>query len=137
MNGDAISTLQTAKIAQQGREFIHSHIEFAVSDGYGRFGFRFGHKDQRRFVFVLGKVTIHAVVRGVELAADKPLPEGRIAGVEGGVPILVPRQEIGVFAKAFRKVFFAEPFDNAGVGEVRLADKFRRGIIVFFLPPMN
>ena len=32
MNGDAISALQTTEIAQQRREFIHSHIEFAVGD---------------------------------------------------------------------------------------------------------
>ena len=32
VNGDAISALQTAEIAQQRREFIHSHIELAVSN---------------------------------------------------------------------------------------------------------
>ena len=137
MNGDAISALQAAEIAQQRREFIHSHIEFAVGDGYGRFGFRLRHKDQRRFVLVLGEVPVHAVVRGVDLAAHEPLPERRITGVERGVPVLVPAQQIGVLPEAFREILLAEAFEDVGIGQIRLADKFRGRIIVFFFPPMN
>ena len=137
VNGDAISALETAEIAQQRREFIHPHIEFAVGDGNGRFGFRLRHKDQRRFVFVLGEVPVHAVVGGVDLAAHEPLPERRITGVERGVPVLVPAQQIGVLPEAFREIFFAEAFHDAGIGQIRLADKFRGRIVVFFLPPMN
>ncbi len=137
MNGDAISGLQTAEIAQQRREFIHSHIEFAVGDGYGRFGFRFRNKDHRRFVLVLGEVPVHAVVRGVDLAAHEPLPERRIAGVERRVPVLVPAQQVGVLPEAFREILLAEAFDDVGIGQIRLADKFRGRIVVFLLPPMD
>ncbi len=35
MNGDAIAALQPAEVAQQRREFIHSHVEFAVGNGTG------------------------------------------------------------------------------------------------------
>ena len=129
--------LQTAEIAQQRREFIHSHIELAVGDGYGRFGFRFRNKDERRFVLVLGEVPVHAVVRGVDLAADEPLPERWIAGVERGVPVLVPAQQIGIVTEAFREIFLAEAFVDVGIGQVCLADKLRGGIIVFLLPPMH
>ncbi len=137
MNGDAISALQTTKIAQQRREFIHSHIKLAISNGNGHLVFGFRDKDQRRFVLVLGQVPVHAVVGGVDLAPRKPLPERRITGIERGVPVLVPAQKIGVLSKAFRKVFLTEAFDDVGIGQIRLADELRGRIIVFFLPPMN
>ncbi len=137
MNGDAISTLQAAEIAQQRREFIHSHIEFAVGDRYGRFRFRFRHKDQRRFVLVFGEVPVHAVVGGVDLAAHEPLPERRIAGVKRGVPVLVPAQQVGVLAEAIREVLLAEALDDAGIGQIRLADKFRGRVVALLFAPMN
>jgi len=41
MNGDAIAGFQLAEIAQQCGKFIHSHIQFAVGEGYRRLGFWF------------------------------------------------------------------------------------------------
>ncbi len=137
MNGDAVAALETTEIAQQSRKFVHSDIEFAIGDGYRRFGFRFRNKDERRFVLVLIEVPVHAIVRGVDLAAHEPFPERRIAGVEGGVPVLVPAQQVGVLSEAFRKIFLAEAFVDVGIGQICLADKFRGRIIVFFFPPMN
>ena len=137
VNGDAISGLETAVISQQGREFIDSHIEFAVGDGYSGFRLRFRNKDQGRFVLVLVEMPIHAVVGGVDLAAHEPLPERRIAGVEGFVPVLVPSQQVGVFAEAFRVILFAKAFDDAGIGQIRLADKLRVRIVILFLAPVN
>src|SRR6516164_5427020 len=137
MNGDAISALQATETTQQRREFIHSHIEFAVGDRYSRLGFRFGDKDERRFVLVLCEVPVDTVVGGVDLAADEPLPERRITGVERGMPVFVPAQHISVLPEAFWEIFLAEPFVDVGIGQICLADKFRGRIIVFFLPPMD
>jgi hypothetical protein len=53
-------------------------------------------------------VPIDAVVAGVDLAADEPLPERRIAGVQCSVPVLIPGQQIGVFFEALREVFQPE-----------------------------
>ena len=80
---------------------------------------------------------VHAVVRSIQLASDKPLPKRRLIGIEGGMPILIPTQHVGVFAKAFWKILFAEAFVHGGVREVRLSDKFRRRIKIFFFPPMH
>ena len=77
------------------------------------FVFRLGNEDQRRLVLVLGQVAIDAVVAGVELSADEPLPERRVTGVERGVPVLIPVEQFGVFAEAFGEISFAESVDDA------------------------
>src|ERR1019366_2203778 len=110
MNGDAVSGFQATEITEQRREFIHSYIEFAVGEGYGRLGFRLRNKDDCRFVLVLVEMAVHAVVRGVDFAAHEPLPEWRITGIERRVPVLVPAQQIGVLAEALREIFLAEAF---------------------------
>ena len=76
-------------------------------------------------VLVFWKVPVDAIVAGVDFAADEPLPAGRVAGIERGVPILIPIQEIGVFLEALRKVVEAEPVINPRIGHVRLGDEFR------------
>ena len=101
VNGDAVAGFQSGKIAQHGGDFIHAAVQLLVGDHRGGFFFRLGNEDQRGFIFVLFEVAIDAVVAGVQLAADEPLPEGRIAGVERGVPVLVPVKQLGVFAKTF------------------------------------
>src|SRR5208282_4500546 len=77
------------------------------------------------------------VVGGVDLAAHEPLPERRITGVERGVPVLVPSQQISVLPETFRVVLLAEAFDDTGIGQIRLANKFRGRIVIFLLPPMD
>src|ERR1700719_1833300 len=94
-------------------------------------------ENQGGFVFVLCEMAVAAVVAGVELAADKPFPKGRIAGVQRGVPILIPVEEFGVVAEAFGEILFAEALDDRGVVEVGLPNKFRRGEKILFLFPMN
>jgi len=64
---------------------------------------RFWNPNQRHFVLILRQVPVHAVVTRIDLSADKPLPERRIARVERGVPILIPGQQIGILLKAFGK----------------------------------
>jgi hypothetical protein len=85
----------------------------------------------------LSQMTIDAVVAGVELAAYKPFPKGRIVGVQSGVPILIPIQQIGVFAKTFWKMLFIETRDEIRIIQVGLADEFGGRIKIFFFFPMH
>ena len=83
------------------------------------------------------EVTVDAVVADVQLAPDEPLPKGRIAGVESGVPIVVPVEELGVFVEAFREMFFAEFLDKSGIGEIGLGGEASRRVEVFFFFPVD
>ncbi len=137
MNRDAVAGLEAGKIAEHRGDFIHAAIEFLVGDDGSGFAFWLRDENQRRFVLVLGEMAVHAVVAGIEFAADKPLPERWIAGVQRGVPILIPVKEFGVIAKAFRKVLFAETLDEIGIVQIGLPDKFRRRQKTLFLFPMH
>ena len=53
------------------------------------------------------------------------------------MPVLIPTEEVGVFAEALRKLIFAEAVKNVGIGKVGLPDKFRRRIVVFLFAPMD
>jgi hypothetical protein len=80
-------------------------------------------------------MTVDAVIGNVDLAADKPTPERRVAGIEYRLPVFVPGQQIGVFLEAVRKILQAEAFVHIRVGHVRLGDEtYRRGVITLFLP---
>ena len=59
-------------------------------------------------VFVLGKVPVNAVIAHIELAADKPFPEGSVTGIKDGMPFLVPGQKICIFCKAIREIIETE-----------------------------
>ena len=84
---------------------------------------------------MLGKMAVHAVVASVELSADEPFPEGRIAGVKRLAPGLVPIEQGSVMVEAFGKTLFVEFFDQGGVLEIGLCDEFlRRTEILLFLP---
>jgi hypothetical protein len=48
-------------------------------------------------------VPVHTVVTGVQLSADKPLPERGIAGIKRGMPIVIPGEQISIFLKALRE----------------------------------
>jgi hypothetical protein len=58
------------------------------------------------------------------LAAREPFPARCIAGIQDGVPVFIPVEEIGVFFEAIRKVVQAEPFINVGIGHIGLSNKF-------------
>src|SRR5437762_13962744 len=74
---------------------------------------------------------------GIEFAADEPFPEGRVAGVEGLAPGFVPMEEGSVMVEAFRKMLFAEFFDEGGIGEIGLSDELLGRSKVFFFFPVN
>src|SRR6478736_10099510 len=137
MDGDAISSFQSAKIPQQRRHFIHAIVEFLVRDGDRRDIFRLAHKDKCSFVPILLKMTIDTVVTGVEFAAGIPLPERSVTGIKRGVPILVPAQKVCIFTEAFGEILFAEALINGGISEISLTDKFRAWVEVLLFFPMN
>src|SRR5882762_932481 len=137
VNGDAVTSLEPGEIAQHGGDFVHAPVKLLESDDRGGFAFRFRYENQRRFVFVFGKVPVDAVVAGVEFAADKPFPKWRVAGVQCGVPIPIPMQQFGVLAKTFRKILLAETLDHRWVVQIGLANKFRRGIKTLFFFPVH
>jgi hypothetical protein len=60
-------------------------------------------------------VPIDAVDAGIQPAADKPLPERRVAGVEHRLPLGIPGEKIGVFLEAVGKVLLAESLEDVGV----------------------
>ena len=61
------------------------------------FIFWFRYPNDGRFIFVLGKMAIDAVIAGIDFAANEPFPTGRIARIEGCVPALIPGEQIGIF----------------------------------------
>src|ERR1019366_6523285 len=104
---------------------------------YERLVFPRRHTDQGGLVLVLGQVPVDAVITGVELSAHEPLPEGWFAGVEHGVPALVPRQHLRVFLEAIREIRLAESFVYIGIGQIRLVDEFSGRIVQLLLPPVD
>src|ERR1700730_273743 len=79
----------------------------------------------------------HAVGGGGDLTANEPLPERRIAGIECGMPVLIPTQQVGIFTKTFGEILFAEAFDYIGVSEIGLTDKLGGRIVILLLTPVN
>src|SRR6516164_5531859 len=80
-------------------------------------------------------MAINAVVTGIESTADKPFPEGRMAGIKRYIPALVPVEEIRVFLKALRKPIEAKAVEDSRVLQVGLSDKcLRWANVVLFLP---
>src|SRR5260370_10696664 len=86
---------------------------------------------------MLFQVAVDAVIAGVELASDKPLPERRMAGIERGVPIVIPVQKVRIFVEALGEMLLAEFFDYGGVGEGGLCNELGRRIKGILLFPMG
>jgi hypothetical protein len=74
-------------------------------------------------VFVFGKVPVNAVVADIELAADKPFPEGGITGIKGGMPGLVPIQKISILPETVREIIQAEPVINRPIVYICLGNE--------------
>jgi hypothetical protein len=53
------------------------------------------------------------------LSADEPSPERRDAGVQSGVPVLVPARHLGIFFEALREFIDAESLVYRKIGLVR------------------
>src|SRR5262249_40114571 len=94
-------------------------------------------ENQGGLVLVLCEMAVHAVVRRVELPAHKPLPEGRVAGIQRRVPVAVPGEQVGILPEAFREALQAEPLVDRWVRQIGLADESGGGIVVLFFLPVN
>jgi hypothetical protein len=137
VEGDPVAGPETAVIAEEGGERVDPAVQLTVGDRLGELGLGLGHPDQGRLIGPRLEMPIHAVVAGVEPAPDKPFPERRVTAVEGGVPVPVPGQEVGILPKAFREVLLPEAFQDRRIVRVGLADKPRRRLNVFLLPPVH
>src|SRR6516225_3962300 len=82
-------------------------------------------------------MAVDAVITGVELSANEPLPERRVAGIQRGVPVLVPAKHVGIFSETVREFFDTESLAHRRIGQVRLTNEFGGGIEIFFLFPMD
>ncbi len=135
MDGDAIAGLQSAEVAKNRGHLIDACVQLLVRQRIGGLGLRFRDENERRLVLVFGEMPIHAVEAGVEAAADEPLPERRIAAVERRVPVLLPVEQVGVFAEVLRKLVDREAVEDRRIGQIRLTDEFRRWLdVLLFLP---
>src|ERR1700686_3768112 len=123
MKGDAVADVHSAKPAQECSKLIDPFVELLIGDRLGFLAFGLGDPDERRLVASLRKMAINAVDARVEPATDEPLPERRIAGVQRGVPVLVPREQVRVLLEALGEVLLAEAFADAGVACIRLSDE--------------
>ena len=85
---------------------------------------RFRDKMDCRLVLIFFEVPVNTVVARIELAADKPFPAGRIAGIQHCMPALIPVQQVGVLLETLREIIQAEPFIDALVCHICLGDEF-------------
>src|SRR5215469_17211163 len=82
-------------------------------------------------------MAIHTVVRGVELAADEPLPEWRLARIEDGAVRLGPCQHVSVGLKTSRKILEGALLQNARIFHIRLRLEAGPRIVVLLLFPVD
>ena len=134
---DPVAALEAAEVPQQRGELVDPDVQLLVGDVLDGLGLQLGDEVDRGLVAVLGEVAVHAVVGGVELAADEPLPERRIGEVQRLVPRLVPGEHVGIFFEALREVLLAEAIQDVLVLHVRLGDELGRRIVVLLLLPVD
>src|SRR5207237_4479454 len=106
-------------------------------DTHGVFCLDLRNTEYQGFVPNVLQMADDAVVRGVQTPADEPLPEGRVAGVERRVPVVIPAEEIGVLLEALRKMFLAESVEKRRVRTIGLGDERGRRVEVILLLPVS
>jgi hypothetical protein len=137
VQGDAVTGLEPGKIVQHRCYFVDLCPELLIGDRPVSFILRFWYKDQCCFVSILGQVAVDAVVGSIELPSNKPFPEGSVAGVQGGVPVPIPRKQVGIFFETLGELIEAESLVDRRINQVGLTNEFRRGIVIFFLLPVD
>ena len=121
VNGDAIASFQPGEIAQHGGDFIHAAVKFLIGDYRGWIlPSGSGTKMSAALFLYLLEMPVDAVVAGIQFAADKPLPERRLVGVQRGVPILVPVQAGSAYSRKHSGKCFSLNFSTMA-GSFRLA----------------
>jgi hypothetical protein len=123
MQGHTVAGLQPAELAQQGRELVDAYEEILVRDVLNRFVLGLWHEMDRRLVLVLGEVSIDAVVAGVDLAADEPAPEWRVAGVERPFPVPGPVEQVCKLLEALAEPVEGKTLKDTVVCQIGLRDE--------------
>src|ERR1039457_5455552 len=80
---------------------------------------------------------VHAVIRGIQLAADEPLPERRVARVERRVPGGIPAEQVRILLEAVREMLLAEPLEDSRVSRIGLLNELRGRVVVLLLAPVH
>ena len=135
MERHAVTLLEPTEVTEKRGELIDALVQLLVGDRLRDLVLRLRDPDQGGFIPVLRQVPIDAVVGRVQPATDKPLPERGVAGVEGGMPVLIPGQQIRILLEALGEVLLLEPVEDARVARIGLANEFRgRGEVLLFSP---
>src|ERR1700674_862890 len=108
----AVTLLEPTEVAEQCGELIDALVQLLVGDGLRYLVLRFGDPDEGGLVPVLRQVAVDTVIGGVQPTTDEPLPEGRVAGIERRVPVLVPGEEVGILLEAFGEVLLPESVEE-------------------------
>jgi len=119
MERHAVLRLHAAEVLEQGRELVHTPVEFRVGELDGLLVLELGHPDESVLAAARLEVPVDAVDAGVEPAPDPPLEEGRGRRVKDRVPLLVPGQKLGVFLEALREVLLGEALPDRRIVRVR------------------
>src|SRR5262249_17950177 len=123
MKRDAIARLQAGEVSKERGELIHPDKQILIGEMPDGLVLAFRDEMNSSFILVLLKVPVDAIVARVDLAADKPLPERRVTGIESRFPIPIPVQKIGVLFETFGKALQAEPLIDTFVCQIGLPDK--------------
>ena len=137
MERHPVTGLHAGEITQQRRELVHPSVELLVGDLLRLLVLALRHPDQRVLVTTRWQVPIDAVHARVQMPADPPLPERRVARVQNRVPLAIPRQHLRVLDEAVRVMLLAEALKDRRVRRVRLRDERWRRRVVLLLAPMN
>src|SRR5271157_5478765 len=137
VDGDPVPRLEAREVTQQRGKLVDADEQILVGYSEGWLLLGLGHEDQGGLVAVLGEVPIDAVVAGVDLASDEPLPARGVARVQGRVPVLVPFEQVGVLFEAVREVVQAEALVNLLVRHVRLGNEIPRWVEEPLLLPVH
>ena len=82
-------------------------------------------------------MAVDTIVGNIKLATNKPFPARGITGIQQGMPIRIPIEEIGVLFETLRKSVKPKAIVNVRVGHIRLRDKLRRWLNIRLLLPMH
>src|ERR1700674_1914544 len=130
----AVTLLEPTEVAEQCGELIDALVQLLVGDGLRYLVLRFGDPDEGGLVPVLRQVAVDTVIGGVQPTTDEPLPEGRVAGIERRVPVLVPGEEVGILLEAFGEVLLPESVEDGRITRIGLADEFRGRVEELLFP---
>ena len=133
---DPVACLQP-QFLEHGGELVDPDVQLPVGDRLVRLALGLGEPDEGRLVRMGLHVPVDAVVRGVQLPADEPLPERRVGRVEDRVPGLVPGQKVSVGGETVRELVFGELVTDGGIGGVRLRGERGRRVVIVFLAPVH